>query len=286
METIYICPTCQKEFIDNKKLQNHIKWHKGFEKYNIQKMNETTIANEKTKQKRRFICERCNKEYIKILSDKEYENFLKCHTHFYCSRSCANSRRMSPEIKEKISKSISEKYLKIYICKICKSEYYFTKGISTKTFCSKECSEYYKSHRKQFLSKETIEKYRECGKRVANYFKDIKRSKNEIEFYELCKSSYADTIHNEPIFNGWDADIIIPSLRIAILWNGKWHYEKLTEKHSVEQVQNRDKIKINEIEKCGYFPYVIKDLGKYSKRKVREEFENFKNFLENKFTLE
>ena len=32
------------------------------------------------------------------------------------------------------------------------------------------------------------------------------------------------------IFNGWDADIILTDLKIAILWNGKWHYEKLTKK--------------------------------------------------------
>lgn len=38
------------------------------------------------------------------------------------------------------------------------------------------------------------------------------------------------------MFNGWDADIIIEDLKIAILWNGKWHYEKITEKHSVSQV--------------------------------------------------
>ena len=34
------------------------------------------------------------------------------------------------------------------------------------------------------------------------------------------------------------------------------------EKHSFKMVQNRDKIKIHEIEKFGYIPYVIKDMGK------------------------
>ena len=33
------------------------------------------------------------------------------------------------------------------------------------------------------------------------------------------------------------------------------------------------------IEKCGYIPYVIKDEGKFSMKKVNEEFEIFKNFL-------
>ena len=38
------------------------------------------------------------------------------------------------------------------------------------------------------------------------------------------------------------------------------------------QVQNRDRIKIKEIEKYGYKPYVIKDMGRFSKEKVEMEF--------------
>ena len=78
---------------------------------------------------------------------------------------------------------------------------------------------------------------------------------------------------NEPIFNGWDADIIIEDLKVAVLWNGKWHYEKVTRSHSLEQVQNRDKIKLKEIESAGYTPYVIKDMGKADPIFVRMEFE-------------
>lgn len=49
------------------------------------------------------------------------------------------------------------------------------------------------------------------------------------------------------MFNGWDADIIIPNIKVAVLWNGKWHYEQIKKGHSVKQVQNRDKIKLKEI---------------------------------------
>lgn len=102
-----------------------------------------------------------------------------------------------------------------------------------------------------------------------------RRSKNEIAFCELCEQKFKVVKHNEPLFNGWDADIIIEDLKVAILWNGKWHYEKITKKHSVKQVQNRDKIKIDEIIKAGYIPYIIKDLGKFNLEKVRTEFELF-----------
>ena len=84
---------------------------------------------------------------------------------------------------------------------------------------------------------------------------------------------------NEPIFNGWDADVILPIQKIAILWNGKWHYEKITKKHSVQQVQNRDKIKLDEIKNLGYDSYIIKDLGSFDKKFVEDEFRNFQKWL-------
>ena len=84
------------------------------------------------------------------------------------------------------------------------------------------------------------------------------------------------------MFNGWDADIILLEEKIAILWNGKWHYEKITKKHSVEQVQIRDRIKIDEILKSGFKPYIINDMGKYNKEFVNSEFEKLKNSLNKK----
>ena len=100
-----------------------------------------------------------------------------------------------------------------------------------------------------------------------------RRSKNEILLSELCQEYFNNVLTNEPIFNGWDADIILEDHKLAILWNGKWHYQKIHKGHSLEQTQNRDKIKLKEIYKKGYTPYVITDLGKYSKNKVEFEFQ-------------
>ena len=76
-----------------------------------------------------------------------------------------------------------------------------------------------------------------------------------------------------------DADIIIHDIKYAVLWNGAWHYKKITQKHSVAQVQNRDKIKISEIIKFGYTPYTIKDMGKYNTEFVEEQFKEFISHL-------
>ena len=113
------------------------------------------------------------------------------------------------------------------------------------------------------------------GKKSAAAQGDKRRSKNEQYFYHLCKEHFNEVKHNEPMFNGWDADIIIEDIKVAVLWNGKWHYEQITEKHSPKQVQNRDNIKISEIRKCGYKPYIIKDMGKYDPKFVEEEFNKF-----------
>ena len=81
------------------------------------------------------------------------------------------------------------------------------------------------------------------------------------------------------MFNGWDADVIIEEHKIAVLWNGIWHYKKIAKKHSLIQVINRDLIKTKEIINCGYEPYVIKDLGKFNKSFVENEFLKLKAYI-------
>lgn len=48
----------------------------------------------------------------------------------------------------------------------------------------------------------------------------------------------------------------------------------------MEQVQNRDLIKLKEIRKNGYTPYIIEDYGKYNETKVHNEFIKLLKFLE------
>lgn len=87
-----------------------------------------------------------------------------------------------------------------------------------------------------------------------------RRSKQEIELFELCKHVFVRVTHNEPLVNGWDADIIIHDTKTAILWNGPWHYKHMPGlKHSLSQVQNRDKIKIKELQTNGWTVLVFED---------------------------
>lgn len=182
------------------------------------------------------ICPKCNNEHSK--------------DGVYCSRPCANSHNVSRETKLKISSSVKQynnkqpQYTKIGFCVVC-SAVFIRKHI-TKT-CSIECKTY-AQHQGSLKG----------GK--ASAAQSIKRSKDEISLYELCHAHYNIVEHNIPMFDGWDADIIIHDTKTAILWNGPWHYRETgLSNHSLKQVQNRDRIKCDIIKKMGWNVLIFED---------------------------
>lgn len=159
--------------------------------------------------------------------------------------------------------------LKPVTCKICQIKFH---PVSSKTLlCSKKCSVIW-SRTDEYKQRAII--YGSKGGK-ASATRQSRRSKNEVYFSELCAKEFKITT-NEPYFDGWDADVIIHSEKVAILWNGKWHYNQISKTQSLKQVQTRDKIKLSVIEKYGYTPYIIKDMGKYNRKFVEQEFEIFR----------
>lgn len=239
-------------------------------------------------------CKNCNK--------KEGVKYSKYSTGEFCCIECARAYSTKNKRKE-INKTVS-KLLKgrgnpdvSKTCSGCKKEFTVKWPLRKQEFCSQKCVIEHRSI-KEIICKECpgcknkfeVSKKRSkqifCGKSCASKnngraggLKSVqsqnRRSKNEIYFGELCKNIFKVVKFNEAIFNGWDADIIIEDLKVAVLWNGKWHYEKITNKHSIKQVQNRDTLKIKEINKLGYTPYIIKDMGKENKKFVKDEFKKF-----------
>jgi hypothetical protein len=212
------------------------------------------------------ICNRCGKDHDGSFGSGKY-----------CSRGCANKREHSREIYEKVSKSLSGRSIlkngvahnrkqRVTInpvCIVCKKTFSIEVVDSepgrrnVRKTCSETCAYEFKSIQ---------------GRNSASVQSETRRSKNEKMFADLCTEYFRNVQCNKKMFNGWDADIVLDDVKIAILWNGKWHYEKITAKHSVEQVQNRDRIKMQEIEKAGYVPYVIKDMGSYDAAFVENQF--------------
>ena len=216
------CSICDKEFESKTALGGHTTSVHS-EKY------KNTLVSKKEKKEELEIrkCKKCG-DTFEILENK---------ANRFCSRKCSNSRIYTEETRQKVSKSLTK--FEKQNCKDC------DKQLTLKNK-SGYCIKCEKKHR--IYSKETIEKLSSGGRKGVLLQKVSRRSKNEIAFANLCLEYFKEVKCNEQIFNGWDADIVIEDLKIAVLWNGKWHYEKITEKHSVEQVQNRDRIKLKEIE--------------------------------------
>lgn len=186
-----------------------------------------------------------------------YKECPKCGTLHekngtYCSSSCANSRHLSQTVKDRISTTLKQKPKKPIVeieikCSVCGKPFSTPKNKQRKT-CSTECT--------SFLQNLGA---RKGGQNSAR--KTVKRSKDEIALAELCSSFFKYvTTNDNSIANGWDADILLHDHKIAVLWNGPWHYKEMGfGNHSLLQVQNRDKIKIKEFQKAGWSVEVFED---------------------------
>jgi hypothetical protein len=203
-------------------------------------------------------CAICHKEY-----KQTFTHFKMGYLHPYCG----NVEGSSP-IKKPFGGYKKPVTLVPISCLVCKKV--FQPKRSSSKLCSIICSN------KRCTIPEYLERAKLNCKKAGQISaaSQSRRSKNEIYFSELCKQ-YFEITTNEPFFNGWDADIIIHSEKISILWNGAWHYKQISKKQSLLQVQTRDKIKMDVIEKMGYTPYIIKDMGKYNRKFVEQEFETF-----------
>lgn len=158
------------------------------------------------------------------------------------------------ETKDRIGKGLrkyhSERYLKNpKFCRQCGKILVYNGGrINHLRFCSEDC-------RKLFHSKLASERGRKSSQVRG------RRSKGEIALYEMCESRFSNVKPNYVIAEGWDADIVLLDHKIAIMWNGGWHYQEIKGglKHSLAQVQNRDRIKQELFTKLGWKVIVYED---------------------------
>ena len=285
------CEHCGNVFLSRKKTIKHeLKINGQGCRFCSHKCHHEHIKNERIKVQ----CKECGCEVM--ITPSEFKRSES--KHFFCSHSCSAKfnnrlRELNDNTKQKISNGLKNFWknerekvinkesdrLSLKKCIVCGKEFLRENGKTTSRCCSKECSHELEINRLKYLSDEARIAMSLNARKVIEKQCEEKRSKNEKYFCELCEHHFKDVKHNEAIFNGWDADVIIEDIKYAILWNGVWHYKKITKKHSVRQVQYRDKIKIQEIIKGGYTPYIIKDMGRYNKNFVENEFKNFLMFI-------
>jgi hypothetical protein len=214
-----------------------------------------------------------SQEKLKIKCRKCSEVFEKAFTVY--KKGSRHKNCIKPIGNKGIHINRKKKLLPIS-CGICKKEFQ-PKSRNTK-FCSVKCSQDY-LRQPEYKTQAKINGSK-GGRKSAE--SQQRRSKNETYFADLCIEHFGedDVWTNQSIFvdskgDKWDSDIFILSKKVAILWNGPFHYKQIFKKQSLEQVQNRDRIKMKVIENNGYINYVVKDLGKFKKKFVEEQFELF-----------
>ena len=262
-----------------------------------QKERTKKVAIAATRKKRQFVCANpaCKKIFYLELTDVEYEKIIAKKQKKFCSKSCAagkgcphhirNSknitlyRRASPicRIPIHIHGKTRQKTYRFKQCPICKKWFL---DVERKQYCSDKC----KIQHMPYILPSTREKLSLAGRKSAAKQFMQKRSKCEMEFCQLCEKHFSIVEHNKAIFNGWDADVLLPELKVAIQWNGPWHYKQISKKKSASlaAIQNRDRIKRQEIEKAGWSLYIVKDQDSHKNVQIRAAFveKHFQRFVE------
>jgi hypothetical protein len=226
---------------------------KEYIKQNSEELVSTEYINSKT-----LMTIKC-----KFCSNNYEQTFMRYTQKFY-HRDCVER----PKTRENVKRL---KRLITYvnnICIHCNVEFTVPLSKKTKKTCSDEC---YRGYKDGPVYKAILKSIRS----------QKPRSINETYFSDLCQNKYGNVLNNVQMFEGWDADIILPQFKIAVEWNGKWHYDKIKYGRDIDAVTKKDAVKKQAIIDCGYYPYIIKDMGSAKKSFVEEQFKIFVKFLEN-----
>lgn len=280
-----LCSVC---FSEIERSLSRIKYNKKTNLSEYKPVCSLDCKRKARENKQLVICTTCNKSSYRPPSR------INTNGHNFCNNTC------SAKFTNKYRKPNSPNKIKTIKCSGCSIEI-TSKINSVKDRCF-SCKAKGKSSRciicmAEIFSKRSKKKYcapcrllavKKAGSKAGKISASIqrRRSKNEIYFSELCEKEFNKITNNDPIFasetGNWDADIIVHDYKVAVLWNGQWHYVKCNKKHSVAQVQARDKLKIRAIINNGYEPYIIKDMGKYNPKFVDGQFKIFKQWIGNR----
>lgn len=197
-------------------------------------------------------CTNCNNELIHRDQKK------------FCCRSCAvsyNNKIKGPRsitTREKTSKTLKDRADKlgrkhpkngsmfVRVCRICKTEFLHVKY--SKNLCSYKCQ----VELKRFFNKQVQAQGRGIWAKRS-------RSKGEKLLAEKLAKIGANVITNKHMFSGYDADIILPDYKLAIHWNGAWHWKPLRGEQLLKKIKARDEERYKAVEQAGYINLIIID---------------------------
>lgn len=192
----------------------------------------------------------------------------------FCSRVCANSRIWSKEdkIKKSVSAKNSEKVLRANKNKSEQIKKLWEQGFYSKTKTLQEwicpvCSN--KLQLREFEVRKRKYCSGTCRNKINNQIVRGTRSKaeKELEITLIREFPNLKVIYNSRkiLSNNKELDVYIPTLSLAIEWNGPWHYMDCRTKEFLNETKERDLQKEKECETLGIKLYVVKDLTSHKK---------------------
>lgn len=198
------------------------------------------------KKQLQLFCLQCQKEFTRIPSKLKRSNGKS-----FCSRQCGNTYLGNLRAKPKPIKltKVIKQPIKCFNCE--------NLTMNTK-FCSGT-----------------------CRNKVNNLNLKGSKSKAERLLVEQLKLNFPQwTIleNNRKILNGLELDVFIPEIRLAIEWNGIFHYEPIHGNHCLERVIKKDTFKIELCKSLGIELIVICDRTSHVKF-IRETINTLINNL-------
>ena len=157
-----------------------------------------------------LICENCKKEFERTLS--QYNKNKQRYKHIFCSNKCKSKFY---NFRKKIKCAYCNKV-------VIRKRKELKKYKSGKSFCSSSCAAKYNNT------------HRTTGNRL---------SKSEKYLVKLIKQKCPELkiiIGDRKICKGLELDIVVPSLKLAIEWNGICHYKPIYGKEKFKDIKEKD----------------------------------------------
>jgi len=104
-------------------------------------------------------------------------------------------------------------------------------------------------------------------------------SKNEIYCYNLLKTKHKAKHHDYSIIDNLEIDITLPTHKIAINWDGPFHFLPIRGQECLENIQRKDRIKQESLHKLNWKHIKIIDLGSFNKLFVEEVVNRINYFI-------
>jgi len=193
-----------------------------------------------------YYCDQCN-IFCKKPKTYYHSAMARKQTLFFCSQKC---RHKYYTTSKKVKCSNCRKYIHRIPSQL---------KIVKNSFCNSSCAATYNNKLKR----------------------KSRRSKIEIKFYNLLVKEFPNLSilsNDKTMLDGLEADIAIPSLKLAIEWNGIVHFKPIYGQTKLDNIQNNDTKKLEIASNKNINLIVIPDLVSNDKI-LQKAFNDVKNII-------